>query len=68
MQDIPTYQAEHSYLKASTGKLHAEVWRLSLERDASTTISANQKRIEANGRRLRTIEYLVRWLRRQEGF
>ena len=62
MQDIPTYQAEHRSLKASNGKLHAEVWRLSRERDASTAISATRKQIEANSRRMRTIEYLVRWL------
>jgi hypothetical protein len=64
MQDIPTYQAEHRALKALNGKLHAELWRLT--RVSSATVGAIRMDIEANGRRMRTIEYLIHFLRQKE--
>ncbi len=50
---METYASEHRALKATNGKLHAEIWRKQ-GRNAETI----RKEIEANERRMRTIDYL----------
>ena len=60
------YKAEYRALKALNGKLHANIWRLTQEHMTDTrnnAINAIRKEIEANQRRMNTIEYLIHWLR-----
>lgn len=61
--DIATYKAEHSALRSLNNRLHAEIWILSSQGDKNhASVSLFRKEIEANTRRLRTIEYLMKWL------
>ena len=65
MQNAETYQTEHRTLKILNGRLHADIWRLGRAgNDACSgfAIQAIRKEIEANERRMHTIEYLIRWL------
>ncbi len=66
MQNVGTYQSEIRTLKALNGRLHADIWRLGrVANDACsrTAIQAIRKEIEANERRMHTVEYLICWLR-----
>ncbi len=62
MQSLAAFQSEHRTLRAENGRLHADIWRLGRERDRFDLIKNTQQKIEANERRMRTIEYLIRWM------
>ena len=66
MQDISTYKAEHSAIRASNNKLHTEIWMLSQRDKKHASVTLKRAEIEANTRRLRTIEYLMRWLKNNQ--
>jgi hypothetical protein len=51
MQNAEAYRLEQRTLKALNGRLHAEIWR-------SRNFEV-RKEIEANERRIRTIDYLI---------
>lgn len=61
MQTITEYKSEHKAVKASIGRMHAEIWRLGAGQNAGHL----RREIDALGRRLKTIDYLVCWLRKQ---
>jgi hypothetical protein len=58
MQGVAAYQAERRELKVLNGKMHAAVWGCV----ESKEVRAIQKEIEANVRRQRTVDYMIRWL------
>ena len=66
MHDIATYKAEHSAIRASNNRLHTEIWILYQRDKNHASVTLKRAEIEANTRRLRTIEYLMRWLQNNQ--
>lgn len=63
MQAIEMYKAERKAVKASINRLHAEIWRQ--DQQPGTDVSRLRQEIGAHERRLRTIDYLIRWLKQK---
>ena len=58
MQTIAAYKAEYRAIQAEIGKIHAQIWQ------KPGGWGSLQQEIEAKTRRLRTIEYVLKWLER----
>lgn len=60
MSDLePTYRAEYARLKKANDKLEADVRLLAATHDTDTI----RKEIQANERRMHTLECVMRWIR-----
>ena len=58
MKTIAAYKAEHRAIQAEMGMIHAQIWQRPGE------CGSLRQEIEAKTRRLRTIEYVLKWLER----
>lgn len=58
MMNLENYTSEYRALKSKNGKLHEKIWRTGKKGGNTDTI---RKEIEANERRMRTINYLKKF-------